>query len=423
MKHSVRVYGFAFLFWAIWPCDKSLAEAPHIPEHLEVFPSFYVPKGETPPSPAEQELVKKHLKWAQDRFRVMLHQKSTFKIAARKPVIIDSSRTLSDYLALPEMGAPSVLGEVMDELHVNRFTTPYMHFIIIMNRKDEVPIGGGRPINGGYNEGGGVVVMSQYAFNSVGNVQSTVRHETGHAFGLLHVDALGYDMKTNDSIMSYNPAHHTDRFKESAHPGILIPENVESLALNDRAFDKLEFVPKQDVPKKYALHPRLCSMGPMKIEGQPDYQVKISSDSPNELGTDSKQIVQGEILPDKGPEITFNAQQMWHTSADASGWVQIALEFPREIALDSFVLHSQHSQKYHRAAEVKVQAFVKKEWTDLSIAEVDSSEFLVKCPRTSAVKWKLSVRPDKTGHVCFRGLQFFDGPQEWFRPVKITRQP
>jgi len=68
------------------------------------------------------------------------------------------------------------------------------------------------------------------------NFQSTLQHEPGHAFGMLHVNAYGRDMKRNESIMSYNPNHHTGFLRASKTPGILIPENFRVLALNDRVF-------------------------------------------------------------------------------------------------------------------------------------------------------------------------------------------
>ena len=66
--------------------------------------------------------------------------------------------------------------------------------------------------------------MATPALDRAPNFQSTLRHELGHAFGLVHVDVYKYDMKTNRSVMAYNSAHRTNRFQESrtpapTHPG------------------------------------------------------------------------------------------------------------------------------------------------------------------------------------------------------------
>ncbi len=94
-----------------------------------------------------------------------------------------------------------------------------------MNPNDGWPAGGGRPFNGGFNTGGGIVIMSSNGLDRAPNFQSTLQHELGHAFGLPHVDVYGYDMQTNMSMMSYNPSHHTNGFEPSATPGRFIPED------------------------------------------------------------------------------------------------------------------------------------------------------------------------------------------------------
>ena len=71
-------------------------------------------------------------------------------------------------------------------------------------------------------------------------------------------------MKTNPSIMSYNPAHHTNGFDPSPTPGTLIPEDLRGLAKNQRVFPGLRFDPRRDVPAGYHLHP-LVKLGPMEL--------------------------------------------------------------------------------------------------------------------------------------------------------------
>ena len=100
----------------------------------------------------------------------------------------------------------------------------------MMNPKDDIPTPGGRPLNGGFNTGGGIIILSSFTLDRSPYIQSTLQHELGHAFGLPHVDVYGYDMKTNASIMSYDPRHHTKGFTESRKPGKLIPEDRHGYA-------------------------------------------------------------------------------------------------------------------------------------------------------------------------------------------------
>ena len=121
--------------------------------------------------------------------------------------------------------------ELMQELKTNRHTCPYVFCTVVMNPKSRFPVGGGRPINGGINTGGGILVISSYALDRIPNFQSTLQHELGHAFGLPHVDVYRYNMKTNPSIMSYNPIHKTNGFRPARRPGKLIPEDIRALTL------------------------------------------------------------------------------------------------------------------------------------------------------------------------------------------------
>ncbi|MDB5387313.1 MAG: hypothetical protein JWM11_2959 [Planctomycetaceae bacterium] len=394
-------------------------ESPKPPGSLEVLPVFFVPQGETRTSPKERKLVLDHLAWTQGSYRKLLAGRSGFRIARREPLVIDGQKKLETYRQLPEMAAPEIVGEILDHLQQDRFSTPYVFVVAVTNRQDEFPVGGGRPLNGGLNEGGGIVVLSQFAFNSIPHIQSTLRHEIGHAFGLMHVDAYRYDMSKNDSIMSYNPKHHTRELTESATPGVLIPEDIRALAMNDRGFENLAFSAAEDVPGKYSLCPYVPSLPAMQIEGQPDYAVRLSSTSRDEYGSSIQNIIQNQILPSRGPEITYNPKFMWHTSPGTDGWVTLKVTFPRPLTLNQIRVHSEHSGQYHRAAELKVGVSRRGKLTELATAPIDSTEFSLKFGRTESQDWVISLRPGQSGLVCLRGLEFFDGEQEWFRPMVV----
>ena len=150
----------------------------------------------------------------------------------------------------------------------DRFDAPYVFLILFLNPRDKFPNGGGRPINGSNNNGGGVIVMSSYAMDVLTNFQSTLQHELGHSLGLVHVDAYGYDMDTNPSIMAYNKAHHSHDFRPSPTPGIFIPEDLRALAMNKKAFPRFSYTP----PGK--ISPKTPSLPPMEIPGQPAWRSK-----------------------------------------------------------------------------------------------------------------------------------------------------
>ena len=88
----------------------------------------------------------------------------------------------------------------------------------------------------------------------------------------------GYDMGTNPSVMSYNPKHHTDGFKPSRTPGILIAEDIRALALNRRVFSRLRFDAKKDVPAGYTMQ-KIVTLGPMTIPGQPIIRAAVPPDA------------------------------------------------------------------------------------------------------------------------------------------------
>ena len=134
-----------------------------------------------------------------------------------------------------------------------------------MNPDVNYPAGGGTPINGGVNTGGGIVIVSSYGLEKSPAFQATLQHELGHSFGLCHVKVLGYDMKTNDSIMSYNPKHHWDYFKPPKTQGILIPENLKKLAANKLVLPNLTFNPHEDVPASYRMVTKRTYLVDMKL--------------------------------------------------------------------------------------------------------------------------------------------------------------
>jgi hypothetical protein len=226
---------------------------------------FFVPQNGPNPTEEDKRALNRHIQWSRVRYRVMLNDRDTFEIS-RKPVeIYHSSHPLDYYREKPESGVPWQLDELFEHFGYDRNTCPYIYVIVVANEKDGFPAGGGRNFNGGLNLGGGLVIISLHTLRNSPNFQSTLRHELGHAFGLVHVNVYGYDMENNDSIMSYYKKHHTKFFEESVKPGILIPEDIRSLAINKRVFQKLTFDISKDIPQGYEINKKIVTLGAIKL--------------------------------------------------------------------------------------------------------------------------------------------------------------
>jgi hypothetical protein len=388
------------------------------PHEVKVLPVFFVPKGEPGPTDNQAKRLMRHLDWSQTRYRELLRNQGTFAIAEQKPRVYRSGRSLAFYRDQPEASGPQVISELLTELKHNRYNCPYALLVMMMNPKDDFPTGGGRPLNGGFNTGGGIVILSSFALDRSPNFQSTLQHELGHAFGLPHVDVYGYDMKSNDSIMSYNPRHHTNRFTPSRTPGKLIPEDLRGLALNTRAFPKLSFDPEKVVPREYAIAERIVTLGPMKIPGQPD-RVKVTTESGEEYGSKVANIVQGRIVPSKKVgKVTFDANTMWHSRKAESGWVSVQVSFPYDVELTRVAVHSQHSGQYHAARAMRVAVRdTGDRFRQVTEAELKSADDTVTLPKTRGRVWRFEFRGGESGCVVLRGLQFFWGDDELFPPL------
>jgi len=239
------------------------------PDRIQVKPVFLQPTDVKQINPAYAPVFMRHLKWAQQRYGELLHQEDTFEIAGDRPMVLAGRHTKDYYLATGDGGAESAVLELFDHDRVNRFTCDYVYVVGFVGTGDW-PAGGGRPINGGINTGGGILVISADALQTAPNYQSTLQHELGHAFGLPHVDAYGLDMATSASFMSYNPAHHTHFFEASATPGGMIPEDYRALSYAKRIFPGFKLDPNRDYPAGYTLAP-MVFLGPMQLTGQPDY--------------------------------------------------------------------------------------------------------------------------------------------------------
>ncbi len=344
----------------------------------------------------------------------MLRGRDNFITADGPPLIHRSRIGLAELRAAPESGAPCLTGELLAASQTNRFNCPYVFVIVVMNPHDDFPVGGGRPLNGGYNTGGGIVILSSFALDQFPHFQSTLQHEVGHAFGLPHVDVYGHDMKTDDSIMSYNSAHHARGMRPSPNPGILMPEDLRGLSFNRRAFPNLTFRPARDVPAGYSLASAV-PLGPMTIDGQPPYKVDVTTASGEAFGTKVTNIVQNRIRPSRGGQ--FDAKSMWQARPSPDGWAAIRVKFPTPVTLVSIGVHSQHSGTYNAADGVRVRALTRDGEVLLAESPLLATDVVVPLLEpASAQAWEIEFHAANNRETTIRGLRFFTRRGEIFPP-------
>jgi len=388
------------------------------PDRVKVLPIFVVPQGEKPPTAEQMVLLMRHVQWAQKRFFEMLRRRDTFEIADVRPHVYRGQHDLAFYRQQREQCAPQWTSELLRHYGFNRFTCPWILLAIVMNPHDGFPVGGGRPLDGGINTGGGIVIVSAHGlFRKDSRFQSTLQHELGHAFGLPHVEVYGYNMKSNPSIMSYNPEHHAKGFQPAENQAILIPEDIRALALNKRAFRKLKFNPAKDIPQGYSIRPRIVCLGPMTIPGELDCKVLATTPSGAIGGSSVSRVVQGQIKPSRGPEDRFDRRTMWSSAPSADGLVSVELEFPMPVRLNKIGVHCQYGGRHDAARAVGVQALVGKKLRTVTQRNLESVDDYVSFRPTKAKKWKLVFQAGPSRKVVIRGLQFFSGRAEIFPPL------
>jgi len=390
------------------------------PKQVSIFPVFFVASDQPNPPAAEAEMLQRHLSSAQDWFKSQLRGESTFKIFSDQAYLYRGRHPLAHYVSQePGKRAPLHLIELLEHFKLTRFNCPFV-FVVIVDSLDERP-NGGRPINAGFNGGGGIVQMSRKGLVGHGSFQGVLRHELGHSFGLQHVTLYGYDMKTNLSVMSYNHSSRPRGFVESRTPQILIPEDIRALSLNDRVFPNLTFNPRRHVPGNYVISPKMRAFSPMLLPGHPQDRIEITSLSGESVGSLAKNLVRKTIVPNERSEenklgINFDSRSMWHSDRTETEWRSLDVTFPVETSLTAIRIHSQHSGRIHPVTAFRAATLDNTE-TVVADTPVTADNELVTFPSALSRKWRLDFKPGKSGKVALRGLQFYFNETELYAAV------
>ena len=409
----------ARVLFCLFACVSTVCGAQNPPPYLapkkvSVLPVVFVPRNGTAPTRAHKQIVQKHIEWTKKRYRELTG--STFRLAQPAPKVIRGRLGLGEYKQLKTKALAHLLSEILPATNCNRFNCPYVYAIVVMNDQNDWPTGLGGVLNGGIGTGAGAFYMSSFAFTKKPNAQSTLQHELGHAFGLPHVDAYGYELIGNGpSIMSYNKKHHTNGFRPSATPGVFIPEDLRALAVNDRAFDNLEFDPEKDVPLNYKIHQKLKWQGIFEIPGQPPYKIDVASDAGSSFGSLVRRCVIDMIEESPGPEITMNPRSMWETQKLKDGIAVLDLTFPFPVELSSIKVYSGHSGSIHAVQQATVECKSESgEYRKLASVKFADRDSTLQFEATKSKSWRLHFVAGKTNKVTIRGIRFFHSSGEIF---------
>lgn len=386
------------------------------PSRVEVLPVFFVPQGGTYPVQSQKDSMMHYLNWAQTRYFEMLKFRSTFSIADPLPHVYTGIQNDAFYQSQPDGGAVAYSDELLTHYGYSRFNCPYIFLVVYMSPSVPFPNGGARPLNAGFNTGGGIIILSSFHLDNSPNFESTLQHELGHSFGLPHVDNNGYDMNTNESIMSYNLNHHTNYFTPSATPGTLIPENLRDLSLNKLVFPDMYFDSILDIPFGYTIHNPIVTLGILDIPNQYNYQLQVTTTSGEPFGSQVGNIVQHQIKPSiAGMGVTYDSTNMWHS--DITTWAVAEVHFPFTVFIDRIGVHSQHSGQAHEADSVKIETYNNGNYTLVNLSDLTNIDQYISFNYASDSVWRFSFRAGMSNYVTIRGLEFFIQDETIFPPI------
>ncbi len=403
-------------------------EEDDFPVRVSVLPVFIVPNGEAEPTEQQKDRLVKHLKLAQQEYKAMLKGRDTFEIADTDLWVVKIPITREKLIATSnKKGEHSkyLRQELFKTFNVNRFNCPYIFLVMVMSPQKSWASACGSPFNGGYNSGGGTVLLCSDKLDAPNClIQGTMLHELGHAFGLSHVSAYGYDQHQSKSIMSYNKSNRWSDFTPPKEKGILIPEELRLLSMNKRVFPNLYFDPKRDIPEGYEFKAVFRSAVGCGIEifGQKGYRINVTTQSGEDAGTKASYIVHNLIKANrktnKGNGLI--KEHMWMSGKTQNGRIDIELEFPIPVRMNSICVLSQCGGGYFPVKAIWVEADMQGFKQVGEKQNVIKDEEYVTFKQVKAKRWRLYFKPDEGGQVVIRGLRFFSERGEIFCPLYPT---
>ena len=172
--NSIFIFLLLLMFRPVWGLEED-----DIPQRVSVLPVFFVARGEVPPRTAQIDMLMKHLKLAQQRYKEMLKRRDTFVIAEKGPQVFHYRFPLATLKKRAgKKLTPYVLQTLFKEYKLNRFNCPYVFLVLIMNPKEAWPTASGRPFNGGFNGGGGIVFLTSNKLDEKPClIQGSIQHE------------------------------------------------------------------------------------------------------------------------------------------------------------------------------------------------------------------------------------------------------
>lgn len=369
------------------------------PKSVAVLPVFAVAIDQTLPKAEEISRFNRHLKLSQSRFFEMTGGFDTFEIKDGY-VVINLRHPLSFYKAQSEDGAPEILAEILSALRVSRFSAPWVFAVCVVNNIDGYPSPGGRPINGGLNNGAGYLHFSSRSLTAADtNLQSTLEHELGHAFGLLHVDSYGESMQTSSSIMGYNPRHHYSLEGKPVLSGVLLNRDKYALSRNKRVFRKLTGAKIEPQP--------IATYEPMIIPGHPDARYKVETQSGETWGSRVQNIFVGRLTASIAPCCRYDGGSMWHSAKSHNREVAISVSLPVTIPIDHMLVYTQHSGAAHMARRVEVSFYNNTNLITKLAEDVWYPDKEISFQPIQANRIDITFYTDDSSQVVVRGLRFF----------------